>query len=153
MSTKTASAAATKSLSDAGVVITDSPSMQDIQLVSEGDLAHIAADEAFMNEPVTIRIATSTNKNDPPQVILTVNGAVNRVGLKRGVPTTVKRMHVEVLARMKQVDYEQRPPASSDLESGNVLYSNSVQVYPFQVIKDDNPRGAAWLENILAEPV
>lgn len=123
----------------------------DIQLVSESDLATLASDESFMNDRLVIRLATTTDDNAPPVADVTVNNAANRVVIPRGVPMQVKRMHVEVLARMKETRYTQPGRNMLDPESGNALVGRTALVYPFEVLKDPNPRGHAWLENILAE--
>lgn len=150
MGNKSVGQAGIENLSRAGVSIEDD--QLDIQKVSESDLARVAGEEAFMNEQVVIRIAQSINPNDPPMVVLVVNNPQDRVVVPRGRPTAVLRKHVEVLARMKEVRYSQRAPNSSDLESGNALYQSVGQVYPFEIVKDDNPVGRTWCENILAEP-
>lgn len=125
----------------------------DIQKVSENaDLSRLASDEAFMNEFVTIRLATTTDPNAPPSCVITVNNAANCVVIPRGIPRVVKRLHVEVLARMKETRSYQPKRDMEFPESGNTVYGNTAMVYPFEVLKDDNPKGRAWLENILAEP-
>lgn len=125
----------------------------DIQLVSEGDLADVASNEAFMNERVKIRLATTTDLNAPPYAIVTVNSAQNRVVIPRGEVVDVKRMHVEILARMRETRYTQPFLTNlNDVEKANHLVARHSMVYPFEVIEDKNPKGRAWLENILAEP-
>lgn len=149
---------ATKSIGQEGIAnltkhgISVEDDQLDIQKVSEGDLARVAGEESFMNEKVTIRISQSINPNDSPVVVLVVNGAENRVVVPRGRPTVVLRKHVEVLARMKELRYTQKQAQGGDLESGNALYQSVGQVYPFEIVKDDNPIGRTWCENILAEP-
>ena len=150
---KTVNVDGAKALAGAGVAIIDSPDVKDIQTVADGDLASIAADEAFLNEPVKIRIHPTINPNDPPVVVLTCNSAAERVVVGRGQPTVVKRKHLEILARVRETRYAQKQAFNADLESGNFLYASVGQVYPFEVIEDKNPKGRAWLENIMAEPV
>jgi hypothetical protein len=115
------------------------------------DLAKVAAEEAFMNEFVTVRLATTTDPSAPPLATLTVNDVNQRVQLHRGVPYRVRRFHVEVLARMRETRHSQPPRNLSDPESGNYLIAQHAQVFPFEVLKDDNPRGRPWLEHILYE--
>src|SRR5512147_2256507 len=69
------------------------------------DFGKLAADEAFMNEHVTIMIHPTTDENQPNHVILNVNGVNQPV--VRGVQTVVKRKYLEVLARMKETKYSQ----------------------------------------------
>lgn len=143
-----------KALTQAGIAVDNEQS--DIQTIAESDMAKLAADDSFMNEPIQVRIAPSINPNDSPYAAITVStigGQTERVVIGRGVVTHCKRMHIEVLARLKQVSYHQRPSPSIDLELGNRLFANTGLVYPFEIISDANPRGKPWLENILAEPV
>jgi hypothetical protein len=142
---------AVQALENRGVGVIDDQA--DIQLVSESDLQRLAAEESFMQEIMTIRLASTTDQNASPYVVLTCNGVADRVVVPRGKTARVKRMHVEVLARMHEIRYTQRPPVAGDLESGNYLYPSVAHAYPFEVLHDPNPAGSAWLENILAEPV
>lgn len=141
----------TMKLAKAGVELDNDQT--DIQTVAESDLARVAADESFMREPVRVRLAQSTNPNDPPYAVITCNDSAGRAVLPRGEVLTVQRRHLEILARLKEVRYHQRQASNGDLESGNRLYANVAHVYPFEVIEDKNPKGHAWLQNILAEPV
>lgn len=122
----------------------------DIQLVSENrDFRSLASDEAFMNEMVTVMVHATTDENQPPQVIVNCNG-VNQP-IIRGVPTTVRRKYVEILARMKETKYTQRtlnPSAPDQID----MVARSGLSYPFDLIEDTNPRGRSWLQNVLAEP-
>ena len=103
--------------------------------------------EAFANELVTIRIAKTTDKNKPDHVILSVNGKTQVV--VAGRKQTVRRMYLEVLARMWESAYEQKQHAI-ELDRYEMLETPAL-VYPFEVLNDANPKGAAWLEHILAE--
>jgi hypothetical protein len=105
-------------------------------------------EEAFMNEIVEIEIATSTNENDPPHILLNVNGT--SMPLIRGVPLPVKRKYVEVLARCKETKYRQPTRDMANPEAGNTLLGNTALTYPFQVLKD-TARGMAWLQAVKAE--
>lgn len=120
--------------------------------VANTDLATLARDESFMAEIVRIRVATTTDPNAPPYATVTVNDVNNRVHLPRGVIVPVKRQHVEVLARMRETRFTQPQRNPMDPESGNYLIPHHATVYPFEVIEDRNPRGAAWLEALRNEP-
>jgi hypothetical protein len=108
-----------------------------------------ARDAAFMEEIVEIEVHPSTNENDPSHVILNVNGINQPVF--RGYPTKMRRKFVEVLARMKQTSYSQRPTDYINPERSNELIPRTGLAYPFQVLEDRNPKGIAWLRAILAE--
>jgi len=119
------------------------------KVAGDKDLAKLARDAAFMEEMVRIEIMSSTNENDPTHVILNVNGVNQPVF--RGVPTDLRRKFVEVLARMKQTSYSQRATDYINPERSNELIPRTGLAYPFQVLEDRNPKGAAWLRAILAE--
>lgn len=121
-----------------------------IETVAESkDFSQLAADEAFMNELVTVMIHSTTDENQPPHVIVNCNG-VNQP-IVRGMPMKVRRKYVEILARMKETKYTQITPnpAAPDVSH---MQARSGLAYPFDLISDDNPRGRAWLQNVLAEP-
>lgn len=122
----------------------------DVQNVAESDLARVAADEAFMNEIVEVIIFPTTDPQAPPYARPGVNGEA--VTIFRNVPTKVKRKHIEVLARMKETRVTQDLTPSNDGQITMAsLRGHTGLAYPFQVIKDPNPKGSAWLGNILAE--
>lgn len=113
------------------------------------DFKDVANSEAFMNELVTIEVNASTDENQPPHIIVNVNGT--NMPIMRGVPTQVKRKYVEVLARMKETRYNQftpNPSAPDQIE----MRARTALAYPFNLIEDSNPKGRAWLQHILAEP-
>lgn len=124
----------------------------DIQLETvreDKDFKSLVDSEKFMNELVEIDIAPGQAEGDNPCVVLSVNGV--NMPVWRGVPTRVKRKYVEVLARMKQTSYSQRPQDMSNPERSNELLPRTFLVYPFQVLEDKNPKGRAWLQAIMAE--
>jgi len=121
----------------------------DIQTVAETkDLAKLISDEAFMNEMVTVMVHESTDPNQPPHIILNVNGT--NMPVVRGFPTIMKRKYLEVLARMKETRYTQRTPNPSEPDR-IVMEPKTAQVYPFAVQEDKNPRGREWLRHVMAE--
>lgn len=110
--------------------------------------ANAVDNEVFMNEQVTIILASNGADDETPAVPVGVNGAF--IYLPRDEPVVVKRKYVEVLARAKKTDYDQ------DLdfllgERMNKLSQRHVLKYPFTVIFDDNPAGHQWLREILAQ--
>lgn len=128
-------------------VIDDAPI---IETVAESrDFSQLAADEAFMNELVTVLVHSTTDENQPAQIIVNCNG-VNQP-IVRGLPMQIRRKYVEILARMKETKYSQvtRNPAAPDQID---MIARHGLAYPFDLIEDKNPRGRAWLNNVLAEP-
>lgn len=118
-------------------------------ITSDKDFMEVIADEAFMNELVEVIVHTTTNESEPNHVVLNVNG-INQPVL-RGYPHKIKRKYLEVLARMKETRYSQVTPNPMEPDRSN-LVARTALCYPFDVIKDPNPRGRAWLNHILAEP-
>lgn len=121
-----------------------------IETVAESkDFRQLAADESFMNEMVTVLVHSTTDENQAPHIIVNCNG-VNQP-IMRGVPMRIRRKYVEILARMKETKYTQVTPnpAAPDVSE---MRARSGLAYPFDVQEDDNPRGRAWLANVLAEP-
>ncbi len=105
--------------------------------------------EAFMNQVLDVYIHPSSEENGPNHTIVNVNGVNQPVFF--GQPNRIKRKYVEVLARMKETRYHQPTANPLNPESGNALIPRTLQVYPFQVIRDPHPKGAAWLAQIMAE--
>lgn len=112
---------------------------------------------AFNEEPVTIRIEPSTEKNAATSHYCAVNGkgveALDRNGqwkeityLPVGIELTIKRKYVAVLASAKfdTIDTsvgEQR----DDGFIANDVKRRTSGVVVFSVLQDKNPLGAAWL--------
>ena len=120
-----------------------------IETVAESrDFSKLAADEAFMNELVTVMVHSTTDENQPNHVVVNCNG-MNQP-LIRGVPTTVKRKYVEILARMKETKYTQVTRNASAPDQIDMVARHGLS-YPFDLVEDKNPRGRAWLQNVLAE--
>jgi len=120
-----------------------------IETVAESrDFSKLAADEAFMNELVTVMVHSTTDENQPNHVVVNCNG-MNQP-LIRGVPTTVKRKYVEILARMKETKYTQITRNASAPDQIDMVARHGLS-YPFDLVEDLNPRGRAWLQNVLAE--
>lgn len=131
-----------------GIEVLDDQEM--IEPVSTAfDFKALAADEAFMHEVVTVMVHPTTDENQPPHVIINVNGTNQPV--MRGVPTPMKRKYLEVLARMKETKYTQMTPnpAAPDVSE---MRARSALAFPFDLVEDPNPKGRAWLQNVLAEP-
>ena len=128
-------------------IIDDAPVVETV--AESRDFRALAADEAFMNEMVTVHVHATTDENQPNHVIVNCNGTNQPI--IRGVPTKVRRKYVEILARMKETRYQQvtRNPAAPDQIDMIARHGLS---YPFDLIEDANPRGRAWLQNVLAEP-
>jgi hypothetical protein len=104
--------------------------------------------EKFAHEEMEIMVHESNSENDLQCFMLNVNG-INQP-IVRGMPQNIKRKYVEALARAKTTRYTQRTPNPSEPDRIHTVPHTALS-YPFSVIHDPNPRGAAWLKAILAE--
>jgi hypothetical protein len=117
------------------------------------------AELAFNEEPVTIRLEPSSDENAIARFVVYVNGKgaeVFRNGrwyeiawLPVGEVITIKRKYLEVIARTK-IDKIRTPPMDARGEHpDNRPTRFTSAVHSFSVIEDRNPRGAAWLTELL----
>lgn len=137
--------------SDGNVVINDSVELitdQAVEPIVSQEFDREVAEEAFMNEPVTIIVAESADENVNPMPMPSVNGVVQPC--PRGVELTIKRKYVEVLARCKETRYSQH--TSNPMEPDRIeMRERTALSYPFSVVLDKNPKGPAWLKAVVAE--
>lgn len=119
------------------------------QVVDGPRMEDKAAELAFMEEKVVVRIHPSGDKAAELIPCFSVNG-INQY-VVRGKPQVIKRKFLQEIARSK-VDNITTPFArdANGFDTYNIGHSHSLK-YPFEVIEDKNPRGRAWLEKILAE--
>jgi hypothetical protein len=119
----------------------------DIVVVGQSGLDNsYAAQLAFLEEKVDVLVHESTDPNAEPIVPTAVNG-VNQF-FPRGQVVTCKRKFVEVLARSKVESFKTKVIH----EDGNVYNRMERQRgyrYPFSVVRDDNPKGHAWLKSVM----
>lgn len=116
---------------------------------------------AFNEEPVTIRLERSGEKFAPTQVPVQVgdrraemliDGKWVQVGwLPVGQIVTTKRKYVEVLARSKPVDIQTDHDNANVENPENRIIRSVRSRFPFSVIQDNNPKGGAWLAQIMME--
>lgn len=104
---------------------------------------------AFANEPVTVRVHTTNDKNAHPLPEVWVNGRVQR--FPRGEEIIVRRCFVERLARACATTFDNVKTKGPDGEDKYVYPSATAEVYPFTVI-GDSPKGTAWLKTVMAQP-
>lgn len=138
----------TKSIStDGDALITREGSIETV----EGPGAVNKADQlAFNEEIIKIMVHETTDPSASAVVYSGVNG--KRQFFIRGKIQEVRRKYVESLARAKQTGYRQL--VSVNEATGNVTQKMIPHIglkYPFSVIEDRNPNGAAWLRQVLNE--
>jgi len=105
---------------------------------------------AFMAEPVTIRIATSTDKNAEQVFELNINGKMQF--FRRGETKTVPRYFVDRLMRMKLTVFGQEMKVNSEGEKSYQYPASTAIKFDFAILRDDNPLGKSWERAILSEP-
>lgn len=104
----------------------------------------------FMEEPVTVVVHKTADKVADP-VVEVWNGGVRQMFI-RGHKQVVKRKFVEVLARARDLKYEQE--VHVDKSTGDAV-NRMIPVeglkYPFDIVEDKNPEGRAWIQSLLQE--
>lgn len=106
------------------------------------------ATEAFMHEPVKIRVHGTAAEGELPIISVLCNGVCQPI--PRDTDVVVKRKYVEVLARAKTVTYKQ---ASNPMDPADITMVPTVtNSYPFAVIEDTD-KGKRWLRELLEAPV
>ena len=133
----------------AGVLDRSALAEEGFETVDEQGWDDYAAQLAFMEEPVKIMLAESTDPNAQPLEVVGVNGQMQY--LARGVEQVVKRKYVQVLCDMRETSIRTSTPINRDGEVVNRIDKHTAVRYPFSVIEDRNPRGAAWLRAQLAK--
>lgn len=111
---------------------------------------------AFNEEPVTIRISSSPEKNAPHAYYCAVNGKGAEVmidgrwrelsWLPVGQTLTLKRKYVEVLMRAKTDNIETVMPNVTDEHMQNSFKRVTTSACTFSILRDANPRSAEWVE-------
>lgn len=120
-----------------------------VETVPGPALGTVAELEKFMNEPVEVLVYEPFESGHEKVVQLGVNGKNQFV--IRGNPQVIKRKYVEILARARKVGVTADGYKDGRGEARNTVQISSGLQYPFQVIADSNPKGPAWLKQILAE--
>lgn len=105
---------------------------------------------AFMEEPVTVHIHTVSDPKEA-QIFPIGNNGQTEI-FKRGETKTVKRKFVDILASRKITTYTQERRQNAQGIFEDVQIPRSSLIYPFSVVRDPHPRGADWLQAVLAQP-
>lgn len=116
------------------------------------------ADLAMMEEPVTIRLEPSSDKNAATVFPIWVNGKMAEVFqngrwaeigyLPVGMPLTVKRKVLEVIIRAKTDTVHTKVTGMDQDQPRNTVDRFTSPVHSFSIIEDRNPRGAAWVSEL-----
>lgn len=105
--------------------------------------------EAFMAEPIVIKIHSTADKNEPPGAEVALNGV--KAYIPREKPVRLPRAFVEILARSQIRVYSQKRNPDPAADEGMMTKRHVGASYPFSVIEDKNPRGRAWLQRVVHE--
>jgi hypothetical protein len=106
------------------------------------------ANLAFMAEQVTIRVATTTDKNAEQVFEINVNG--KNFFFRRGETKTVPRYVVDHMARLKVTSYTDREAFNAEGIKQILHEPHTGMKYDFAMVRDDNPMGEHWLKATLA---
>lgn len=116
----------------------------DVQ-VSEGQIEY----EAFMHEPIVIRIHETKDKNEPPLVFVAVNG--DGRWLPRDKNVRIPRKLVERLAQAQEMTFVTKDESDPSAEVMKRTVRRNAASYSFSVLHDPNPRGRRWLQRVTRE--
>lgn len=116
------------------------------------------ADLAMNEEPVTIRIEPSSEKNAANSHRVSVNGKGAEILLNGqwreitflpvGIPLTVKRKYVGIIVSAKTDTVTTRIVDMDAERPNNVVDRFTNSVMSFSILEDANPRGAAWVAEL-----
>lgn len=105
--------------------------------------------ERFMAEVLELQFAEPADENEAAWVEVTHNGEYRRC-LRNNEPVKLRRGHVAILARAKQLRVTQKKIVNPDGSMGFREVPVAKLTYPFSVISDPSGRkGADWLRQIL----
>ncbi len=147
--------------------ISDDPSQYDGDIITGEPLAEIAlgrdreylAELAFNEEPVTIRLEPSSDENaatshpfwcNGKRAEVFQHGQWQEIGyLPTGVELIVKRKIVEIIIRAKRdrIHTKVRNPDSDTPHNEIDRFTSSA--HSFSILRDDNPRGPAWVREVM----
>lgn len=121
-----------------------------IETVEDGALPSSQADRlAFNEEPIEIRLEPRSERNAPRMIDVAVNG--ERKWIPVGVPVRLRRKFVEGLARAQPYSVATDVGTAMEATPHNHAIRTPYRLHPFTVLRDDNPRGAAWLNKVMYE--
>jgi hypothetical protein len=102
----------------------------------------------FNEEEITIMVLETSDENAENPVTVGNNGVFKQ--FFRGQPTITKRKFVDSLI-VKSGRVSTPEFINGAGERARMIRQNSAHKYPFTVIQDRNPKGAAWLTQRLTE--
>jgi hypothetical protein len=115
-------------------------------------LEKYAEELAFLEEYVEVMINPSTDPRDTTRLVDGIGCNGQFECFMRGEWKKVKRKFLYSLATAKPVSYQFGIKMGRDGRPTNTDFAASVSRFPFQV-RDQNPKGAAWLQHVLEQPL
>jgi hypothetical protein len=104
---------------------------------------------AFLNEPVTLRIGTTTDKNAAQAFEININGRLEF--FRRGEVKTVPRYFADHMLRLKETSYSQKEVVNSEGIKDILNIPHTGLKYDFSIERDDSPHADSWKRAVLAE--
>jgi hypothetical protein len=134
------------------------PEAQEIEVVAgasnavkgKGGLDPYAQELAFNEEFIEVMLHESTDPNAENPVYTACNGVSQY--FFRGQVQQVRRKFVGILASAKEHRVSTPEYRAADGSQAMGIRRTSSLKYPFSVVSDKNPRGAAWLKSLLSAP-
>ena len=125
---------------------------QDIEVVEPARISPAKIEAlAFNEEKVVVVVHESTDEFAPRWVEIGVGG--EKQLFWRGKETTCARKFVEGLCRAKPIGYRNEEYVDNQGNRGVRHPGRVGLMYPFAVLRDDNPKGQDWLKRLQREPV
>lgn len=123
-------------------------SYEDIEVDGRLQVGRSLEMEAFMEQPVEIEIAESTDQKASPLVYVAINGDAR--WLPRGVPLRIPRKFVERLAQSSERSFTttRQNNGAEEGENERPAKVKNTQAYPFSVLRDscrDRALSRRWL--------
>lgn len=113
------------------------------------DMMHFenkAAELAFQEQLVMVRIHETSEKGAENPVVLGVNG--RNVAIYRGHDTIVRRKFATLLFRCKPESMNTRVERDGSGNPKNFIDKNRALKFPFDIVRDDDPRGRRWAQQM-----
>jgi len=113
----------------------------------KGGLDPYVEELLFNEELVEVMLHESADDNAENPVFTACNGVSQY--FHRGIPQIVKRKFVAILASVKEHNVTTPEYSANDGSRAMSIRRTSSLKYPFSVLNDRNPRGAAWLRSLI----
>ena len=119
----------------------------EIEIVDGPQWREKADMEAFMHEHVDVVVHETTDPNAEHIIQVSCNG--RNQFFMRGVVQKVRRKFVAVLANAKRTRFTQQTFKDANGNDAIRNVPHTALAYPFDIREDQNPKGRAWLKQLL----